>query len=310
MASSAATPPMTAGSVGITPYNIREASTRVTPSAPNTPNVAPQRREAHRVPHDHPDDFAAAGSRRHADAELVGALAHRVRHHAIDAIDANAGNRERGDPAAGAVLGAVANKRGDPCAGHVHSPDWCAPPPRDGPRGRDQLPHPPFRRHPHEAPDDRLGDRRRLLRPLLGDRLLLHEERRREPRRVFPLRAQRPLVARRRFHGRHHLRRGHTPCRNGARRRKRRGRELVVVEHAHERNAHRLLLRPALAAGAGDDGRGVRRDPLQRQAGRRAPRLPRALSRDPDESHRARLGHESDDQDPHYLARTPSYPRW
>ena len=50
----------------------------------------------------------------------------------------------------------------------------------------------------------------------------------------------------------------------------RRRRQLAVVEHADERNAHRVLLRAALAPRGRDDRRRVRRAALQRQARRRS----------------------------------------
>ena len=83
---------------------------------------------------------------------------------------------------------------------------------------------------------------------------------------------------------------------------RRRG-QLDLVEHADERNAHRVLLRAALAPRRRDDGRRVRGAALQRKARRGAARLPRALPRAADQPDHPRLGDEGDDQDPHDLAR-------
>ena len=82
-----------------------------------------------------------------------------------------------------------------------------------------------------------------------------------------------------RVDGRDDVRRRHAARRHRARRDEGRRRQLAVVEHGDERDAHRVLLRAALAARARDDRRRVRRDPLQRQAGGVSPRIPRAVSR-------------------------------
>jgi hypothetical protein len=58
------------------------------------------------------------------------------------------------------------------------------------------------------------------------------------------------------------FRRRYAARRDGTRGREGSRRQLAVVEHGHERNAHRVLLRPAVAPCTRDDGRGVRRDPL------------------------------------------------
>ena len=157
--------------------------------------------------------------------------------------------------------------------------------------------------YPHEFDRDRLGDRSCLLPPLDGDRASLHEERRREPQRIFPVWPQCELVARRRIDGRDDLRRRHAARRNRTRRSSRRRGQLALVEHGHERNAHRVLLCASVATRKRHDRRRVRRDPIQRRAGAIPSRLQRDLPRDPDQPHHPWLGDARDDQDPHDLAR-------
>ena len=75
--------------------NRRLAITRVSAAAPSNPGRRPRRPAP--FPDATPSKYAAAfGAERHADADVVRALRHEVRHHAVDADDsqsiANAAN--------------------------------------------------------------------------------------------------------------------------------------------------------------------------------------------------------------------------
>ena len=113
------------------------------------------------------------------------------------------------------------------------------------------------------------------------------------------------MVARRSVNGCDDFRSGHSTRRDGPRVGTWRRRQLAMVEHADERNAHRVLFRAPLAQSPRDDGRRVRRDQIQRSAGGCTARLPRTLSRDTDQPDHPRLGHQGDDQDSHDLSRSP-----
>ena len=172
-------------------------------------------------------------------------------------------------------------------------------PPRPGPTARSG-------RNRHDPHDPRLGDRRGVLRPLDRHRPRLHEEGRRVARAVLRRGARRALVAGGRRDDRDDLRRRHAARRHGPRRRARRRGQLDLVELRHERHAHGVPLRAPLAPREGHDGRGVRRDPLQRPARHLPARLPRALPRAPHQPHHPRLGHPRDGEDPPDLARHPA----
>src|ERR1041384_3364125 len=156
---------------------------------------------------------------------------------------------------------------------------------------------------------DRLGDRRRLFRLHRRDRVHLHPAGQREPERVLHLGPPGDLVARRRVDGGHHLRGRHPPGRHRPGRLPRRGGQLALVELRDERDAHGVLLRPALAPGQRDDRCRARRDPVQWQAGGLPAGLPGALSRHPDQPDHPGLGDPGDDQDPVDLARHLADPR-
>src|SRR3989304_1267402 len=105
---------------------------------------------------------------------------------------------------------------------------------------------------PHRA---RLAHHRPLLRPVLGDWARLHAARWHERRGVLPLRAADPVVAGGDLEGGPHLRRRHPTGRHQPHGQARNRRQLALVVHGHERHAHGLLLRAALAAGRRVDRR-------------------------------------------------------
>ena len=143
----------------------------------------------------------------------------------------------------------------------------------------------------------RLAGSRPLLPFQPRHRLLLQVPRRQKRQRVFPLRTQRALVAGRHIHGGHHLRRRHAA---GGHRHGGGGRhrgQLAVVEFHRQRHAHRLLLRPPVAALRRDDRYRIFRNPLLRQTRRFSARLPRALSRHSHQLHHPRLGEPGHGQD-------------
>ena len=89
----------------------------------------------------------------------------------------------------------------------------------------------------------------------LGDRALLSQTGHPKRQRFFCLRPQSQLVAGRNLHGRDDVRRRHAPGRDRPRRPERHLRQLDLVEHGLQRNADRLFLCPALAAGRRPDRR-------------------------------------------------------
>ena len=146
--------------------------------------------------------------------------------------------------------------------------------------------------------DARLAGDSRLFCGQPRHRLLLHEARVGQHRRVLPLRPQRLLVAGRDFHGGHHLCRRHAAGRYRPHLQPGHRRQLAVVVVPALRDAHRLLLRPAVAPRPRADGHGVRRAPLLRPARHLPARLSRRVPGLPRQHHHHGLGEPGHGKDP------------